>query len=342
VAGSSGEDEASVVYAEQEHLCIERRRRGAGFSYHRNGRRVRGAVLERIKSLAIPPAWTEVRICTLADGHLQAVGLDAKGRRQYLYHPRFRERRDAEKFDGLARFAKRLPIIRARVEADLARRGLPREKVLAAVVRLLDLTLIRIGNREYAERNGSYGLTTLRDGHVDIEGGALRFAFKGKSGRVWRISLRDRRLAKVVRACQELPGQHLFQYIDESGEQHAVGSIDVNAYLRDAAGGHAVTAKAFRTWSGTVLAAQALLEAEPPSSATQARRAISAAMRETARALGNTPAVCRSGYVHPRILDLFAAGELYTRLKRAGSRARPIAGLEDMERAVLAVLRAPA
>lgn len=329
---------ADVVYSEPHHLCIVRRRRGAGFSYLREGRVVKDpGLLRRIRALAVPPAWVEVKICVLEEGHLQAVGVDGRGRRQYLYHPRFRELQEQTKFEHLATFAEGLPAIRRRIERDLRRPGLTRSKVLAAVVRLLDLTGMRVGNREYARLNGSYGLTTLRDRHVDVSRQDIRFAFKGKSGRLWRLTLRDRRLASVVRACQDVPGQHLFQYLDAAGERQAVSSTDVNAYLREVSG-RDLSAKEFRTWSGTVLAARLLGEGPAAPGERERRAQVAAAVRQAAAVLGNTPAVCRRSYVHPRVLALHETGELQARLGDRRRRAR-LEGLDEAERAVLAMLR---
>lgn len=282
----------------------------------------------------IPPAWTDVWIGARRSGHLLATGRDARGRKQYIYHPKFRAVREDAKYERLADFALLLPKIRAAVSAHMSLRGLPREKVLATIVHLLEMTLIRIGNADYARQNKSYGLTTLRTPHVRIEGAELRFEFKGKSGKVWRLRFRDRRIARVVRACQELPGQQLFQYIDEAGERRGVTSTDVNAYLREIAGCD-VTAKDFRTWAGTVLAALALGEIGISESETGARRSIGAAIRRVAERLGNTPAICRKCYVHPDILEGYLSGLLVT---PPGPAAGPDGGLAAEEAAVLAFL----
>ena len=251
--------DAGLRYASDASPGLTRRRSGRGFSYRDpDGVAVRDPeTLARIKALAIPPAWTDVWICRWPNGHLQASGRDARGRKQYRYHDRWHERRGTDKFDRMLAFAEALPGIRARCDEDLARRGLPREKVLAAVVRLLELTLIRVGNDEYARLNQSFGLTTLRDRHASVDGTAIQFRFRGKSGQTHEVGLRDRRLASLVRRCQELPGQELFQYVDEDGDVQDVASDDVNAYLREASGGD-FTAKDFRTWAGTVLAYRAL------------------------------------------------------------------------------------
>jgi len=265
--------------------------------------------LERIRALAVPPAWSDVWICPSAVGHLQATGRDARGRKQYRYHAQWRHVRDDTKFGRLPSFGKALPVIRERVTRDLARHGLPREKVLATIVRLLDLSFIRIGNPEYARTNDSFGLTTMREDHVEIRGERVRFKFRGKSGKDHDIDVRDRQLARVVRRCQELEGQELFQYLDEDGHPRTIESADVNLYLREAAG-DAFTAKDFRTWAGTVLAARELAEAGPFQSEAEARRKVSAAVKEVARQLGNTEAVCRKCYVHPAVIDSYLGGVL--------------------------------
>jgi DNA topoisomerase I len=266
--------------------------------------------LFRIKGLVIPPAWTDVWICPDRMGHIQATGRDQKGRKQYRYHPDWRSHLDQTKYERMAAFGRALPALRARVDADLARKGLPREKVLAAVVRLLEVTLIRVGNDEYARTNKSFGLTTLRDRHAKFEGSAaVRFEFKGKSGVTHSTGIRDRRLARIVKACQDIPGQRLFQYVDQDGARHAVTSADVNAYIADATGGP-FTAKDFRTWAGTLAAAEALLVAERGDSDTALKRTVTAIVKDVAARLGNTPAVCRSSYIHPKVLESFSDGSL--------------------------------
>ena len=290
---------------------IRRRGRGKGFEYiGLDGKTVRDApTLERIRRLAIPPAWTEVWICPKANGHIQATGRDVKGRKQYRYHDDWSAARSSGKFERMAAFGRALPQIRERVEADLSRRGPVREKVLATVVRLLEITLIRVGNREYARQNRSYGLTTLQKRHVAVDGTALRFRFKGKSGVEHDSGLRDRRLARILKDLRELPGQQLFKYRDETGEWREVESADVNAYIRDIAGDD-FSAKDFRTWAATVSAARALCEAEAPASATAAKRQMNVCIRAVAGMLGNTPTVCRSSYIHPAVLEDFAEGRL--------------------------------
>jgi DNA topoisomerase-1 len=306
---------AGLEYVNDGEPGIRRQRRGKGFAYlNGNGKGVRDPyAMARIRSLAIPPAWTDVWICASEYGHLQATGRDAKGRKQYRYHVDFIAIRDNAKYERLVDFAKSLPTLRAEVTRDMALPGLPRAKVLATIVHLLDSTLIRIGNDSYARQNDSYGITTLRDSHVKVAGSELRFQFKGKSGKTWRLTLRDRRIARIIRSCQELPGQHLFQYLDEKGEVLRVTSTDVNDYLRAVTGGE-VTAKDFRTWAGTVLAANLLAEIGKPESATAAKRQIRTALQDVAARLGNTVAICRKCYVHPSVLEAYGAGEL--RLRR--------------------------
>jgi DNA topoisomerase-1 len=319
--------------------AIRRRRAGKGFVYlDAKGRRVANAdTLKRIRSLVIPPAWTDVWICAAADGHIQATGRDAKGRKQYKYHAEYREAREQSKYDHLFDFAAALPTIRATVAEHMSLRGLPREKVLATVVHLLERTLIRVGNDEYARNNQSYGLTTLRSDHVAVEGSEVRFQFTGKSGKQWSLAMRDRRVARVIRACQELPGQDLLQYFDEEKTLHAVSSGDVNAYLREITGGD-ITAKDFRTWAGTVLVARLLATSDPFTSATQAKRVMSAAVKKVAAALGNTAAVCRKSYIHPAIANAYLSGGFVLEAVQEVS-VSTSAGLTGEEMAVLALLK---
>jgi DNA topoisomerase-1 len=266
------------------------------------------ATLARIKALAVPPAWTDVWICPDPHGHIQVTGRDAKGRKQYRYHPRWRVARDGSKFGSLVGFGRALPELRRAADFDLSRPGLPREKVLAAVVGLLDRTHLRVGNAEYVRSNKSFGLSTLLDDHVSFTGGGLRLTFRGKSG-VWHDrAVTDRRLAKVVRRCRDLPGQELFQYLDADGTQRSIGSADVNDYIREKTGGE-YTAKVFRTWAGTVKAT-VRLAALKPETKTAAQRDVVAVVKEVAAELGNTPAVCRSSYIHPAVIEAFLAGEL--------------------------------
>ena len=300
---------AGLRYMPDDKPGITRHKRGEDFEYRApDGKRITDAdELSRIRSLAIPPAWTDVWICTSPRGHIQATGRDARGRKQYRYHAKWRQARDETKFSRMALFGAALPKIRERVDEHLKLAGLPREKVLAAVVRLLEQTMIRIGNEEYARTNRSYGLTTLRDRHVNIDGGRARFRFRGKSGVVHDVEISDRRLARIVRHCQEVPGQELFQYIDESGEGRSIGSADVNDYLREL-GGDDFTAKDFRTWGGTVSAAVLLRECGDCEKLADRRSNIVATIREVAAILGNTPAVCRKSYVHPLVLSHYEEG----------------------------------
>lgn len=288
-------------------------------------------VHERVRRLVIPPAWTEVWICANPRGHIQAMGRDARGRRQYIYHPAWRAVRDRTKFDRVVAFARALPRIRARVARDLAKRTLSKERVLATVLRLLDLTHIRIGNEEYARSNGSFGLTTLRDHHARLTPSVLEFEFRAKSGKLQRVRLGDRKLARIVKVCQDLPGQHLFQYLDD-GAPKPVTSGDVNAYLRDISGAD-FTAKDFRTWAGTVLTALALCEDDAES--RPAPRAVVAAVKAVAAKLGNTPAVCRKCYIHPAIIENHMTGTLTPRLRRRQGRR---VSFSAAEAAVLALL----
>jgi DNA topoisomerase I len=296
--------------------------------------------LARIRKLAIPPAWTDVWICPNPRGHLQATGRDARGRKQYRYHTRWRAVRDDTKYDRTIAFGDALPRIRARTERDLALPGLPRDKVLATVVQLLEKTLIRVGNDEYAKSNGSFGLTTLRNKHVEVNGAKVRFEFRGKSGRSHTISVQSRKLAAIVRRCRELPGYELFQYVDEEGQRQVVDSADVNAYLRDITG-EDFTAKDFRTWAGTVLAARALQTLESPGSPTHAKKNLVQAVEAVAGVLGNTAAICRKSYVHPAVLDAYVDGSLVQTLgQRTGEAVDAIDDLAPDERRVLQFLRA--
>lgn len=330
---------AGLSYVSDDGPGIKRIRRGRLFRYvAANGEPLRdAATLERIRKLAIPPAYEDVWICPRANGHLQASGRDAKGRKQYRYHEDFRAVRDGTKYGRLPEFAGALPSIRSRVNADMALRGLPREKVLATVVHLLETTMIRVGNSRYAQSNKSYGLSTLKTRHVAIEGSELKFRFTGKSGKQWRLSLRDRRVARIVRAAQELPGQHLFQYLDLDGSPHEVTSGDVNRYLKEISNAE-LTAKDFRTWTGTVLAAVALNELGKPESATAGARKVKTAAEAVAAILGNTPTVCRKCYIHPEIIDAYLAGELALRVTIADKDAGPT-DLAPEEQAVLRFLK---
>jgi DNA topoisomerase I len=333
---------AGLTYVTEGRPGIVRRRAGKFFTYvDAQGTRVRDSeTLRRIRALAIPPAWTEVWICASPSGHVQAVGRDARGRKQYRYHSRWREVRDESKYARMLAFARALPVIRARVEKDLARPGLPRDKVLATVVRLLETTLIRVGNEEYARQNKSFGLTTMRNRHVAVSGSTLRFHFRGKSGKEHAVDVRDPRLARIVRRCQELPGQELFQYVDDGGTRQTIDSADVNDYLRQAAGAE-FTAKDFRTWAGTVLAALALAEVQAFTTKRQARRNIVRAVESVARRLGNTPAICRKGYVHPAVIDAYLDGVTLDAFRRRAERTIPedVGSLTRDEAVVLGMLQ---
>ena len=303
---------AGLRYVTDAAPGISREGEPGAFRYRRaDGKAVRDeTALGRIRSLAIPPAWREVWICARDDGHLQATGRDARGRKQYRYHPRWRETRDETKYGRLVAFAKALPRIRRRTGRDLARPGLPREKALAAVVRLLEATLIRVGNEEYARENESFGLTTLRGRQVRIDGATLRFCFRGKSGVQHTVELTDRRLARIVRRMRELPGEELFGYLDETGGTRPIESGDVNEYLKQSAG-EAFTSKDFRTWAGTLLCARELRRLAPPASDAEGRRYLAQAVASVAKALGNTKAVCRKCYIHPRVIDAYLEGRLH-------------------------------
>ena len=319
-----------------------RRRVGKSFRYLDQAKRpVRDPeALARIRSLAIPPAWQDVWICPDPDGHLQATGRDERGRKQYRYHPRWRSVRDDTKYGRMIAFGRALGPLRKRVDRDLARPGLPREKVLAAVVRLLETTLIRVGNAEYAKANRSFGLTTMRDKHATIEGGSVRFEFRGKSGVSHAITLEDRRLAKIVKRCRDLPGQELFQHLDEAGARHDIGSADVNDYLREAMG-QEFTAKDFRTWAGTVLASLALQEFEAFDSQAQAKKNLIRAVESVAERLGNTPTICRKCYIHPAVIDAYLEGSMIDTLQHRAEEAmaKSLAHLRPEEAAVLALIQ---
>jgi DNA topoisomerase-1 len=288
----------------------------------------------RIKALAIPPAWTDVWICASPRGHLQATGRDARGRKQYRYHTRWRQVRDEAKYDRLLAFGLVLPAIRRQTDEDLTGPGLPRRKVLAALVQLLERTLVRVGNDEYARDNDSYGLTTMQDDNASINGSEVRFTFRGKSGKNHSIGLRDRRLARIVKQCRDIPGQRLFQYVDAAGDHHSVYSEDVNGYLREIAG-QEFTAKDFRTWSGSVLAAEALREIGPFESKAEAKRNVTRAIEAASERLGNTPAICRKCYVHPAVIESYLAGDLDEQLADAPA----VEGLSPHEAALLKLLR---
>ena len=330
-------------YVTDQQRGIRRKKSGKGFFYvYPDGSRVEEqADLKRIRSIVIPPAWDDVWVCRFANGHVQATGRDARGRKQYRYHPLFREIRDGTKYEHMMTFARALPNIRATVREHMALRGLPRQKVLATVVYLLETTLIRIGNDDYARQNDSYGLTTLKNRHVAVEGSNLRFRFNGKGGKNWSVAIRDRRVVKVIRACQELPGQELLRYIDEEGQPQDVTSADVNEYLGEITAEN-ITAKDFRTWGGTVLAAMALREFEAFDSAAMAKKNVRSAIEHVASRLGNTPTICRKCYVHPEVLASYMEGASLLEVKiEAESELRGnLEGLRPEEAAVLTSLRA--
>ena len=332
---------AGLSYVSDEEPGIRRKKSGKGFAYvGPGGKKVEDkATLERIRSLAIPPAYTDVWICARPNGHIQATGRDAKGRKQYRYHPAFREVRESTKYEHMIEFAKGLPAIRRTVDRHMSLPGLPREKVLATVVHLLENTLIRVGNADYAKQNKSYGLTTLRDPHVKVEGAELKFQFKGKSGKTWRLSVKDRRIARIVKACQDLPGQDLFQYLDAAGERQSVTSADVNAYLKEITG-RDITAKDFRTWAGTVLAAMALSEFEEFDSQAKAKKNLRAAIEKVSSRLGNTPTICRKCYVHPEVFTCYLEGALLLEIRNEVEEElrEGLADLKPEEAAVMALL----
>jgi DNA topoisomerase-1 len=330
--------EVGLRYVEPADPGIRRVRRGKGFAYvDADGKRITDErILSRIRSIVIPPAWTDVWISPTANGHIQAVGRDARGRLQYRYHPLWREVRDETKYERTIAFARALPKLRRQVARDLRRSGLPREKVVAAAVRLMETTLVRVGNEEYVHDNRSFGLTTLRNRHAKVRGRQLKLMFRGKGGKRHSVGLRDVRLARVVRACQDLPGQRLFQYVDDDGKVQRVDSDDVNAYLRQHMGTD-FSAKDFRTWAGTVMAARAFA-ALGDEAATQ--KSLGRAVEEVAEQLGNTPTVCRNCYIHPDIINSYLDGSLAEVMAaRATHELRKRSGLREEEKFVLSVLR---
>ena len=334
--------QAQLRYGDDSAPGITRHKARNGFDYRLpDGAVVRDIdTLKRIRSLAIPPAWTNVWICLHSNGHLQATGRDARGRKQYRYHPRWREVRDEAKYNKLLIFTQVLPQLRARVEEDLKRPGLQRERVLAAIVRLMELTFFRVGNSEYAKANESFGLTTLRDRHVAIEGSRIHISFRGKSGKHHETDINDRRLARIVKSCRDLPGYELFQYMDAEGQRHTVGSAEVNEYLREITG-EEITAKDFRTWAGTQLAAEALREFEAFDSEAERKRAVVRAVEKVAKHLGNTPTICRRCYIHPAVLEGYFEGTMLQTLADNTRKylAANIEGMSAEEAAVAAFLR---
>jgi DNA topoisomerase-1 len=327
-------------YVSDQTPGIKREHRGKNFRYrHPAGKLVRDPeTLRRIKSLVIPPAWTDVWICADANGHLQATGRDDRRRKQFRYHPRWREIRDETKYARMIAFARMLPQIRRRIKKDMALSGMQRNQVLATVVRLLEVSLIRVGNDEYARENDSFGLTTMRNKHVDVRGAALRFHFRGKAGKWHDVDVRDRHIARIVERCQDLPGQELFQFVDADGGRHDVRSEDVNEYIRECTG-QEFTAKDFRTWAGTVLAAQALCAFEKCDTKVQVKKNIVAAVASVAQKLGNTPAVCKKCYIHPHVLDSYLEGTLIEALKQRSKKSKTPRGLPSEEAAVLGLLQ---
>jgi len=332
---------AGLWYVTDETPGIKRKRAGTGYSYvGLDGKPIRDQeVRKRIKGLAIPPSWTDVWICSRPDGHIQATGRDIKGRKQYRYHSRYRAIRDETKFDRMLLFSQLLPKIRGRVERDLARDGLPREKVLATVVRLLEKTLIRVGNDEYAKENRSFGLTTMRRRHVEVTGSKLRFEFRGKSGVQQTVAITDRRIANIVQHCETLPGPELFKYVDVNGKRQDVDSGNINEYLREILG-HDVTAKDFRTWAGTMHAATTLRSMGTASNQKEARANVVRAIDKVSERLGNTRAVCRKYYVHPKIIEAYLAGSTVPQAPEVDpKRRRDKAALRRDELAVLQFLQ---
>ena len=333
---------AGLVYVTDEMPGITRRKAGKGWSFHDpKGKAITDYwEKKRIEGIGVPPAYVDVWICPKANGHIQATGRDDKGRKQYRYHPKWSEARDAAKYAHMAEFGQLLPGIRARVDADMRKQGLPRAKVLATVVSLLEKSLIRVGNEDYAKDNKSYGLTTLRTRHLDVEGATMRFDFKGKSGKMWNLDVKDRRVAKVVRSIQDLPGQQLFQYVDEDGHRQPVDSSDVNEYLREITGGADITAKDFRTWAGTVLASLALQEFEAVDSQARMKKNVKAAIETVAKKLGNTVTICRKCYVHPHVIDSYLDGTLLDGIKQEAEATLSRGGdsLKPEEAALLGLL----
>ncbi|MGC0322544.1 DNA topoisomerase-1 [Bradyrhizobium sp. USDA 326] len=333
--------EEGLRYVSDSAPGYTRKRTGTTFSYYdKDGKRITdAAVIRRIESIGIPPAYESVWICPSANGHIQATGLDARGRKQYRYHAKWRELRDQNKYEHIIQFAAALPALRDRVAADMKLEGLPCEKVLATIVSLLEKTLIRVGNAEYAEKNKSYGLTTMRRKHVAVGRGVLRFDFTGKSGKQWKLRVEDKRIAAIVKRCAEIPGHELFKYLDDDGQPRTVDSGDVNAYIKDITGAD-FSAKDFRTWAGTVLAALALTEFKKYDSQAEAKRNVVAAIESVSRQLGNTPSICRKCYVHPEVLNAYMSGDLVKMIeaKIAQKFKRQYAKLTPDEIMVLAFL----
>ena len=332
---------AGLRYVTTAEPGIERKRVRGGFRYYApDGTQINDPLLlKRIRSLVIPPAWREVWICPDENGHLQAAGRDQRGRKQSRYHPHWREIRNETKYERMIQFGEALPVIRKRVEHDLALPGLPRAKILATIIRLLETTCIRVGNEEYARENHSYGLTTMHNRHVTVKGSTITFDFTGKSGVHHTIDIQNRRLANIVQKCHDLPGYELFQYIDEDGHRHTVQSSDVNSYLHEISGEH-FTAKDFRTWAGTVLTAMLLREFEPYETQTQAKKNVIQAIKSVAERLGNTPTVCRKCYIHPAVLEQYQSGAMLQAIETevAEQVDRQLSDLRDEEFALLRML----
>ncbi|HEY4191109.1 MAG TPA: DNA topoisomerase IB [Mesorhizobium sp.] len=331
---------ASLVYVSDTDPGIRRKGSPRCFDYvSPSGKSLKeGRDMRRIRALAIPPAWIDVWISPDADGHIQATGRDARGRKQYRYHADWAAERDGAKYSSLTAFAEALPRLRRQIETDLRRHGLPQERVVASIVWLLDNTMIRIGNAAYARDNKSFGLTTLRDRHVDIDGSKLRFSFKGKSGKEWKLKLTDRRIARVVRGAQDLPGQKLFQYLDDEGGRHPVRSEDVNRYIHDALG-DGFSSRHFRTWGGTIRAASLFAQTELPEGKTAQARVMNSVIDKVAEQLNNTRAVCRKCYIHPAVFEAWSQGALLEQMTAASKRRRSISGLDDEEAIVLRWLK---
>jgi DNA topoisomerase-1 len=332
---------ADLKYVSDTIAGISRLRKGTGFAYLLDGKPVKDkTVLERIRKLAIPPAWTSVWICTSENGHIQATGVDGRGRKQYRYHPQWHELRNETKFHRMYEFGKLLPSLRLQLEEDLARKGLSEEKVIATVISLMERTYIRIGNNDYEKLYGSYGLTTLKDKHVKIEGDKMHFSFRGKKGIDHNISLKNRRLARAVQACRELPGKELFQYLDESGTRKSIDSGKVNAYIKAATGGD-FSAKDFRTWAGTLSALRALKGLAAAATETDLKKNVVQALEEVSKKLGNTRTVCKKYYVHPGIIRLYEEQGLDKYLKELDAIEQPddLTGLTSEERVLMKILK---
>lgn len=332
---------ADLVYVSDKDPGFSRQKKGAGFAYYRDDEVITDEdTLERIKKLAIPPAWTNVWICKKPNGHIQATGFDQKGRKQYRYHPQWGTLRNETKFHRLYEFGKVLPSIRLKVEEDLAKKELSEERVLATVVSIMERTFIRVGNDDYEKLYGSYGLTTLKDKHVNVNGSTVRFSFKGKKGIYHDITLRNRKLAKLVQMCRDIPGKELFQYFDEQGERHSIDSGMVNRYIKDASGGD-FTAKDFRTWAGTLHILQTFCLMDAPEAQTDCKKNILAALDEVSHKLGNTRTVCKKYYVHPGIIRLYEERALDKYLKEldAIEKDDQLSGLTSEERVLMKILK---